>query len=238
MILRSFNLGIEKYGYPLEMGYNKATFNGHRIGVAICIKNAHTGAIEENFLSASLGDDTRRTELLEELLTRNDDLVLQKEQITQFDENTDELVYKDIYYLPYYVVDHVMHRPTIMNDNIVSAINMYNEVEVEVLLSEEGNTRYLVIPFKTRNESIMDLVHDFFEFDYCDKEELKAVGIGYQYASEDQEEGYTLDFYDDYGHRYDLVFSTTERIRDAIVSMRLVKLERHEEETYDGDKSE
>ncbi len=226
MRLRSLNLGVDKYGYPLECGYSKATFNGHRIGMAICIKNANTGEIEKNFLRESLGNEECRNELLEELLTRNDGLVLEKEQITQFDENTSNLVFKDIYYLPYYVMDHVMHKPTIVHDNIFPCMNAHYSVEIEIVLVEEGLTRYLVLPFQTRNVSVMDLVHDFFEFDYSTDESLREVGIHYQNGSEDQEAGYTLDFYDNFGHRHDLVFGSVERIRDAIVSMRLVKFKR------------
>lgn len=236
MKLQSLNTNVEKYGYPFHMEYTATSFNGHRLGVAVCIKNANTGEIERNFIKESLGDEEARSQILQDLLN-DKTVILTKEQVTQFDDVNGTLVFKDIYYMPYYVLDHVMHRPTIIHDNIFPCMNAHYSVEVEVILVEEGLTRYLVLPFQTRNMSVMDLVHDFFEFDYASDGDLKSIGIGYQNRTEYDEAGYTLDFYDDFGHRHDLVFGSVERIRDAIVSMRLVKFERHIEDDEDGDKS-
>lgn len=236
MKIKSVNNDLKKYGYPIEMEYNNHNFNGHQIGVAVCIKNNVTGLIEENFLSESLGDKASRDSLLSELLA-DENVTLIPDIITQFDRENGGLIPKTIYYIPYVVENHSRFIPTVTNDNIVDSCNASYDVKIELLFTEEEVSRYLVIPFKTRNISVMDLVYNLFE---GDREDLKEVGIEWQDGSDDTEAGYTLDFYTNTGERYNLVFSNGERLRDAIASMRLIDIVCHidGEDEEDGNKSE
>ena len=84
----------------------------------------------------------------------------------------------------------------------------------------------------------MDLVYDLFDQDEPE-DELLATGLHFEEETEDEEEGFYLDFYDEAGNQYNLCFSRLERLRDAIVSMRLIgikcKIDGVEE---NGDESE
>lgn len=221
MKIKSLNENLKKYGYPVEMEYNNPKFNGHQVGIAVCIKNNVTNEIEENFLSESLGDTETRDFLLSEMLT-DKNVILIENLITQFDRENGGLIPKTIYYLPYCVTEHSRFTPTVTNENIVDTCNSSYDIKVEILFVEEEVSRYLVIPFKTRNISVMDLMYSLFE--YGNKDELKQIGIEWQEESDDTEAGYVLDFYTQTGERYNLVFSNAERLRDAIVSMRLIDI--------------
>lgn len=224
MTLRSINTGnIEKYGYSKELTYSDTSFRGHQTGIAVAIlDNNETRDIHANFLSKSLGDDDTRNELLMELL-EDKDICLDSESITQLDEHHN-LVERTVYYMPYDVVTHSRYLPTVDNRNIENIHDMYYEATVELLLVEEGLSRYITISFETKNMSVMDLVNDFFDAE--DSDEFLQAGIRWQTVKESEfdEAGYVLDFYDYYGHKYNLIFSSAERLRDAIVSMRLIRL--------------
>ena len=234
MKIKLLGSGIEKYGYPIEMEYNNPNFNGHQVGVAVCIKNNVTGEIEENFLSESLGDEETRKFLLSELLI-DKNVPLITDVITQYNREENGLVPKTIYYIPYYVEEPSRFKPTVIDENIVDSCNASYDVKVEVLFVDEEVSRYLVLPFKTRNISVMDLVYNFFE----DGDELEEAGIKWQDETDDEEKGYVLDFYTKTGEKYNLIFSNGERLRDAIVSMRLIDIVCHidSEDDEDGNKS-
>lgn len=221
MKLKSLNKNIEKFGFNEKMEYTNATFNGYQLGIAVCIKNNITGEIESNFLSETLGDNQVRNSLLLELLNDKSILLLEN-KITQFGAVETTLIPKTIYYLPYYVENHSVMQPTISCENISKVPNVSYNIKVEVLFVEDKLNRYMTIPFKTKNTSIIDLVYDLFEYSFDTNEQLEKIGIKYQAATEIENAGYVLDFYNQVGEKYNLIFSTSSRLRDAIVSMRLI----------------
>lgn len=227
---------IKKWGFPLEMEYDNKDFHGHKISVAVCLKNDTTGVIEENFLSEGLGDIKTRDALLLELLN-DKDILLVKDNITQFDKESGKLVPKTMYYVPYYVADHSVFKPTVDYENVSGASNVTYELKVEILfVYEDGLSRYVTLPICTRNTSIMDYVYSMFE--NYDEEEFAKIGLKYRtekesdleeeeegyYLDDDEEEGYYLDFYNEVGQKYYLCFSTLERLRDSIASLRLIEI--------------
>lgn len=209
MIIKSLNKDLTKFGYPNQMEYNNPNFNGHQIGIAICIKNNITNKIEENLLSKSLGDDKTRDELLKELLNNNNKIVT--DIITQCnDEN--KLVPKTIYYLPYYIIDHSRFKPTILYSNVENYLNNYYSIEIELLLVSDNTCRYITVPIQTQNISIFDCINDLFEYDNNISDIIE------------KDNSYILDFYSESGERFDLAFNKLEDIRNLIVSMRLISI--------------
>ena len=223
MKLKSINKNLSKWNFPQDMNYENDNFHGHQIGVAVGMTKVSTGEICQNYLSEELGDAVTREFLLKELI--NDDSILKVEKrITQFEDG--DLVDKLLYYLPYYVIDHSVLQATANYSNIHTAINVTNHCKVEVLFVEDDLNRYITMSFDSGNMSIMDLVHDAFEDGMEDADELAAYGIHYEIEDDDkgfEESGYYLDFYDEAGEKYDLCFNEIERLRDAIVSVRLLE---------------
>ena len=115
---------------------------------------------------------------------------------------------------------------------------MSYDISVEVLFVEDNLNRYITLDFQTRNVSVMDLVYDLFDQDEPENE-LLTTGLHFEKETEDNEEGFYLDFYDEAGNQYNLCFSRLDRLRDAIVSMRLIGI-KCEIDGVDknGDKSE
>ena len=220
MKLQAINKNTEKYGFPQTMEYNNPRFNGHQIGVVICLQNNETKEIEKNYLSESLGDEETRNFLLGELLRENKAVFIEN-IITQYENN--KLVPKTLYYMPYFVEEHSRFKPTVLNENISGACNVWYDVEVELLFVDEELCRYLTVPFKTRNVPVFGLVNDLFD----DEEALENVGIKWGYSTDDNEEGYVLDFYNEAGERFNLSYPNPERLKDAIVSMRAIRIECH-----------
>lgn len=225
MKIRSFSKKTKKFGYSYELEYNNLSFHGHQIGVAVCVKDDKTGVIESNYLSESLGDEKTRDFLLSELF-EDEDIILVTKHIMQADNGY--LAPKTVYYMPYYVVDHTRFKPTVMHDNVDDDCNTTHRAKVELLLVVEGLSRYITVPVYTRNVSIMDVIYEMFE----DDDNLEDIHIKYQ--EDDGESFYVLDFYDVVGERHDLTFSNGEQIRNAIVSMRLIEIERQ----VDGEKED
>lgn len=235
MKLKSLNKNIKKYGFHEEIEYTNATFNGHQLGIAICIKNQKTGEIEQNFLSQELGDDKIRDSLLKELLA-DKSILLMENNITQFNESKTEIVPKTIYYLPYYVDGHSVMQPTVNYENVSKTNNTSYDIKVEVLFVEDELNRYITIPIKTKNTSIMNLVYDLFG--NYDDEFLETLGIKWQDEDENIDVGYVLDFYNQVGEKYNLIFEDIEDLRNAIVSMRLIDIKSHiDEGEENGDES-
>lgn len=226
MKIKAINKNTEKYGYPQELDYGNSMFNGHQVGVAICIQNAITKEIEQNFLSENLGDEETRKFLLGELL-HEEKAIFIIDNFTQFDENN-ELVPKTMYYMPYFVLEHSRFKPTVTTKNIGNICNVSYKAKVEVLfVTENGLNRYVTLDFDTKNVSVMDLVYDIFDDCSSYHPELEAAGITYVNETEDIEtdEGYYLDFYNEAGERFNICFTVLEELRDTIASFRLIELE-------------
>lgn len=218
MVIKAINKNTEKFGYPMEMEYSNPDFNGHQVGIILCIQRNDTKEIEKNYLPENLGDEQTRDFLLGELLHEKK-AVLITEEIVQYEDEGEEgivsLVPKTAYYMPYYVKDHSRFKPTVLDLNVSGASNVSYEYEVEVLFSTDGLCRYMTIPFKTYNIPIINSVYSLFNFD----SELEEVGFKY----DEEADAYTLDFYNEAGHRVDLTFEPKE-FRDLIVSMRLISM--------------
>ena len=225
MILKSANETVKTYGFPEIMEYNNPSFHGTQKGICICIKDNETGTIIDNCMpkpAIKEGDESDiekiRTDELQRLLSDNKILLIE-DGITQMEDG--KLKPRTIYYLPYYVVDHSFLKPTVLYENISGACNVYYDISVEVLFVEDNLNRYVTLDFKTRNVSVMDLVYNLFDQAGIE-EELKTAGVYFKEETEDEEEGFYLDFYDEAGNKYDLCFSRLDRLRDAIVSIRLI----------------
>ena len=156
MKLMAVNKNTEKYGFPQVMEYENPNFNGHQVGVVICIQNNETKEMEVNYLSEKLGDEHTRDFLLGELL-REEKAVLITDVITQFDTEGKRLIPKTIFYMPYFVEEHSRFKPTVINDNVSGACNVSYDVTVELVFADEGLCRYLTASFKTRNIPVFEL---------------------------------------------------------------------------------
>ena len=242
MILKSASKFVTQYGFPEVMEYNNPSFHGTQQGICICIKDNETGTIIDNHMpTPAVKEDDEgsiekiRADKLQNLLNDNRILLIE-DGITQMENG--KLKPRTIYYLPYYVADHSFLKPTVLYENISGACNVSYDVSVEVLFVEDNLNRYVTLDFQTRNVSVMDLVYDLFDQDEPE-DELLATGLHFEEETEDEEEGFYLDFYDEAGNQYNLCFSRLERLRDAIVSMRLIgikcKIDGVEE---NGDESE
>lgn len=176
-----------------------------------------------------------RADELQKLLNDNRILLIE-DRITQMEDG--KLKPRTIYYLPYYVADHSFLKPTVLYENISGACNVSYDISVEVLFVEDNLNRYITLDFQTRNVSVMDLVYDLFNQDEPE-DELLATGLHFEKETEDNEEGFYLDFYDEAGNQYNLCFSRLDRLRDAIVSMRLIGIKCEIDGVDEnGDKSE
>lgn len=223
MILKSLNKLDPKFGYPDEIQYENPNFHGHQKGVCIALKNDVTNEIEQNFISESIEN---KDALLEELLSMQD-VLLVEDHITQLDEHGG-LVPKTLYYLPYAVKEHSIFSPTLNDVNVeTESCNVTNRFEVEILFVKEGLNRYMTIPYETRNISVFDSVlHTFdgifFSDHFDESHELYKAGVRWEEESEDRQEGFYLDFYNEVGQEFFLGFSDMSSLRDTIASVRLL----------------
>ena len=220
MKIIAVNKDIE--GYLNEMEYKNPEFNGHQVGVAVFVMNNATGDITDNFSKKPIQE-------LQEMLNDKTILLLE-EKITQVEGG--KLVPKTVYSLPYYVSEHSIMRPTINNQELNTPIGMTCYSETEVLFVQDGLNRYVTLRFASKSTSIMDLVYDAFSSGQDNEAFLSSIGINYgilEEEEEDNDEGYILDFYNEVGARFELSFSSLERLRDSIVSMRLLHCEHIED---------
>ena len=228
MILKSASEKVKEYGFPVIMDYNNPSFHGTQKGICICIKDNDTDMIIDNCMptpAVKEGNEDSiekiRVNELQKLLNDNRILIIE-DKITQMEDG--KLKPRTIYYLPYYVADHSFLKPTVLYENISGACNVSYDISIEVLFVEDNLNRYVTFDFKTCNVSVMDLVYDLFNQNELG-DELLATGLHFEEETEDNEKGFYLDFYDEAGNKYDLCFSRLERLRDAIVSMRLIKID-------------
>lgn len=204
-------------GYLNEMEYNNKEFNGHQVGVAVFVTNNATGDITDNFSKKPI-------EELQEMLNDKTILLLE-EKITQVEGG--KLVPKTVYSLPYYVEQHSISRPTVNNQELETSIGMTCYSETEILFVHDGLNRYVTVRFASKSTSLMDLVYDAFSSGQGNEAFLDSMGI--HYGLLEDEEGFILDFYNEIGTRTELIFGSLERLRDCIVSMRLIHCEHIED---------
>lgn len=216
MKLRALNgCKLDEYGYTKEIGYDNPNFHGHQIGICIGMLDTETKDIVENMIGESYGDKEKRDSILNDIIN-NEDIIKVEKNITQLVDG--HLKTRTLFYLPYAVVDHTAYQPTANFSNIVAASNVVNHTTVEILFVEDNLNRYITYSYDAVNISIMDEVYDYFN-NYSNDNLFD--GLTYQ---EDGEEGpgYYLDFYDEAGEKFMLCFSSLERLRDSIVSVRLL----------------
>ena len=225
MILNSASKFVKEYGFPEVMEYDNQTFNGTQKGICICIKDNETGTIiNNNMPNPSVKTDNEsdiekiRADELQKLLNDNRILLIE-DTITQMENG--KLKPRTIYYLPYYVANHSFLKPTVLYENISDACNVSYDVSIELLFVEDNLNRYVTLDLHTKNISIIDLVYNLFEQDKLENE-LITAGLHFKEKTEDEKEGFYLDFYDEAGNQYNLCFSRLDRLRDAIVSIRLI----------------
>ena len=225
MILKSASEKVKEYGFPVIMDYNNPSFHGTQKGICICIKDNDTDIIIDNCMptpAVKEGNEDSiekiRANELQKLLNDNRILIIE-DRITQMEDG--KLKPRTIYYLPYYVVDHSFLKPTVLYENISGACNVSYDVSIELLFVEDNLNRYVTLDLHTKNISIIDLVYNLFEQDELENE-LVTAGLHFKEKTEDEKEGFYLDFYDEAGNQYNLCFSRLDRLRDAIVSIRLI----------------
>ena len=225
MILNSASKFVKEYGFPEIMEYDNQTFNGTQKGICICIKDNETGTIiNNNMPNPSVKTDNEsdiekiRADKLQKLLNDNRILLIE-DTIAQMENG--KLKPRTIYYLPYYVANHSFLKPTVLYENISGVCNVSYDISIEVLFVEDNLNRYVTLDLHTKNISIIDLVYNLFEQDELENE-LVTAGLHFKEKTEDEKEGFYLDFYDEAGNQYNLCFSRLDRLRDAIVSIRLI----------------
>lgn len=202
-----------KYGYEPELGYDNPNFHGHQIGIAIGIIDGNTGDIVRNSLPTIISDETKRDSMLKEIIA-NESIIKVEQVVTQVVDN--KLVPRIIYYLPYAVVEHSVYQPTVNFANICPAENATNYVTVEILFVEDGLNRYVTYTYETVNVSVMDEIYNM---------DSPQDIPGIEYRENSEEYGYYLDFYDEAGDKTELCFEEWDRLRDAIVSVRILDIE-------------
>ena len=198
-----------KYGFEPELGYDNPNFHGHQIGICIGVIDNASGEIIRNALP-DLPGISKHDAVLE--ILADESIIKVEEPITQYEDN--KLCKRTIYYLPYAVEGHSIYEPTFNFSNIVLASNVVNHVTLEILFVESNLNRYVVCNYDTVNISIMDIIFNTKIEDIPDVVHKTDIdGIGYY-----------LDFYNEAGNKTELCFPNWERLRDAIVSVRLLNI--------------
>lgn len=252
MKLVALNKGLEnKYGYCDEMEWKNDKFHGHQKGICVGIvdkvkegEEFTVNHIHQNHLP---NDMEGKDKLLVELV-KDKNIVLVSDSITQLD-GSNELVPREVLYLPYAVEGHSVFQPTVNFENIDNAINTSHHVKVELCFVIDGLNRYIVMDTVTHNVPIFELVDSLLdELDdltsgYMEDEEgiESLLELGIKYMSEENGDvcedgdGFYLDFYDEAGNTYWRNISDAENnLKNACVSMRLISIMTEIERTWDN----
>ena len=208
-----------KYGYPIEMQYDNNDFFGTQRGIALGSINAKTEEVVDAYTPGDTFEE--KSEVFMNIL--NDKNIL---LIEQFQEKTDDLEGKYIYYLPYYVQNHTVYQPGILYENIKYSNDKVNNIVVEILLCRNNLNRYIHLMFKSINVPIWDLINDAFYVDT--KEVSKQINLEYVTKEEEEEKGissgYYLEYYDEIGNPYSVWFKEVGDIKKDIIAFRLIDL--------------
>ena len=219
MILKALNgRKLAQCGYADELEYTNPGFHGHQIGISLGVTDVTTGEIVENYISETQGDEATRKAILKSILKDESVIKIEKPIHQLVDGN---LVSRTIWFAPYAVKDHSVFQETLNFNNLVCSDMTMNHVVLEVLFVEQNLNRYITMSYDTKNSSIMDTVYDIFEYTNNIEEwnkDIKYIENG------ESGTGYYLDFYDEAGEKVMLCFSDMKRLRDAIVSVRLLEV--------------
>lgn len=224
MQLIAVNKDCKKYGFPETLKLDDDTFKGHQIGVAVCVYDCDNKKIINSFMNKETDseDSDEKSIALCQQLINDKNMTLIKHSCMQFNEDIGKFVPHVIYYMPYQVVNHSINLPTVNYETIDNCINTTHELLVEILFvcpDEDGICRYLTVPFKSHNVSIMSLVEEMLS-------DLSEYPDIFPYLEETDEygEGYGLDFYDRTGHKFTITFKDGDELRDCVNSIRLIDI--------------
>lgn len=223
MILKITNPKLCEFGFAESFDYDKSNsgFFGHQLGLFAGIYNNETDTIESNRLPMGLEN---RDEILKDLIENADSYKMIQHDFNAYDMKTDTLVSKTMYLAPYVPTSASFLRPTCTDTNIDPAMNCHYELEIELLLVKEDLRRYITMHAKTVNIGMLNLVHDFFDYDYENVETFFPEDKNFlKYMSHEGEEGYGIKFYDEIGEEYIVLYNNPKDVLMDINSIRLVK---------------
>ena len=215
----SLNKNPEKYGYPMEMDFKKSNFHGHQTACTIGIRRTD-GTWDMLYTPGDTKEE--KTKIAEDMLN-DKSLLIVEQRLTQMENEV--LVPKTIYFLPYYVADHSVYKPTINFDQISKSSNTNSDVKIEVLfVSEEGwYNRYVVFDLKVSGSySLMDFISSLEQIIEDAAENNRHFWINTE--NEEYEEGdIILDFYDESGQKT-FVGGNVEYFLDMVSSIRIIDI--------------
>lgn len=222
MILKALNGNkLSQYGYDDEFVYTDSSFHGHQIGISIGVTDTLTGDIVYNYISSEQGDINNRNKILRSIID-NPSIIKIEKPINQFENGS--VVSRTIWMLPYAAIEHSAFQETLNFSNIVYSPTAINHVVLELLFVEDNLNRYMTVSYDTTNVSIIEFVTELFSKGYltANPNELRDIEFT---ENEYGETELCLDFYDEAGERIMLCFEDEERLRDALVSVRLLEVD-------------
>ena len=241
MKLIALNKGLDKYGYADEMEWSQEGFNGHQKGIAIGeVKRVDfkedlcEGDIIKNYLPSSDADKAKH--LIE--IIKDDSIVLVGINGTDYDKRSGSLIPTETLYLPYGIEGHSVYEPSVNFYNVNIGPEEINDIEIELCFVIDGLNHYIVIERHTSTSSIFGTVMEFLddvefaqENNFTGDDFLSIIEDIGAYPSADTDisnKAYYMDFYDEAGNtfRIDLTHPHN-RLRNALVSMRLINIVTH-----------
>lgn len=222
MKLRLLTEKAIQYGFYPEIKLDNENFKGHQLGLCIGVRDAKTNAVKQN----NIPDDEFNIKF-DKMLEDKELLLLQEAVVTKDNING------YAYYLPYYVVDHSVYKPTINFDEISHSFGYANKVQIEVLFVDAPYNRYVVFEYETSEFC----GHSFTLYDFINglDERIKEMALDCQEFRcsdiEDPEHITTdpgeiiIDMYDKIGGKTDIAYSDVESILYNISSVRIIGLD-------------
>lgn len=220
MKIVSLNKSVEKYGFLSELEYKNENFNGHQTAICIGVKN---GAESWDKVYTPANTTEERIKIANEMLNDKSLIILEDKFM---ESENEQLVPKIAYYIPYYVADHSVYRPTINHDQISDNKNSTSDVKIEVLfVNDEGLNRYVTFDFPVNGQyhlCLMDFIFAMQEriLRKAGKNEDFIVEAGEHYRKGD----ISLDFYNKIGQRKMITGQVMDFIR-LISSIRIIDID-------------
>lgn len=216
----SLNNNYAKYGFPESFEHDDPNFNGHQIGLAVCACNSENGKIVDIYAFKDKPEDERMA-LCREILNDDKNTILVKTSVSTPNPYTGTIDNIDIWHMPYQAEHHSVTFPTVTFRTVDNYVNTIHDLRIEILFVlpyHDGACRYLTLPFKSRNASILSTINSFFEIDIDNHPDI----FPYLEETDEYAEGYGLDFYDPAGQKIIATFKDGEELKDCVNSVRLV----------------
>lgn len=215
----SLNKNVEKYGFLQEMEYTNDNFHGHQVTLCIGIKNLD-GTWNTVFTKGKTEEE--RINIADNMM--NDKSLIILEDLISEVEN-DEIVAKTIYYLPYYIADHSVYKPTVNFNQIPFLPRVRNKVKIEVLfVKDDWCNRY--VTFETT--TILSLIDFIKRLESTIMIYAKNKENGFFIAPEDtanyRQGSIVLDFYNKAGEKI-LIGGNARAFLDMISSIRIIDID-------------